>query len=326
MSARSLTARTGLFSAAVDSGSVLLLGALLFFSLGCAPEEVPSPSPEPGTPTPTAIPVTPTPTPGPLLENPLWYRVTTMTVMEDSSVGLDLDGDGTVDNSLQESFNQLYSDIMDQVTVLLCPEGTCGTAQQTALDGLSVALQSVLTTDSLSAAMNASLSSGNLNYLFEISSDSKDYYFTWALGSFGGTGYTVESSSAPLKGTVQSDGSVLYGPATLTISTTFALPGTDLVYPLDLVSVYFLTPPPEVVASLDVLVGAAILEGELTGLFDALLAPLSVYVSATTLDQIMTIIETLVHAYCTEDTNGDGTNEAYSMALLMEGQSIPVAQ
>lgn len=325
MSARALTARTTPIRPALAWGSGLLALGLALLGPGCAPEDTPSPSPEAQSPTPTAVPATPSPTPGPILDQPLWYRVTTMTVVDDPSVGIDLDDDGLVDNGLQESFNQLYSDIMDQVTVLLCPDGVCGTAQQTALDGLSVALQSVLTTEALSTAMNTSLSSGSLNYLFEISSDRYDYFFSWCLGTFGGTGYVPDGCTAPAKGVAQTDGSLLFGPASLTISTTFALPGADLVYPLDLASVYFLVPAVGETATVRVLVGGAILEGELIGLFDALLAPLAVYVSATTLDQIMTIIETLVHAYCTEDINGDGINEAYSLALYMDGQSIPVS-
>lgn len=126
----------------------VLLPLLALTLQACAPEDE--------TPTPTVGP-TLTPTPVPDLEP--WYQVSRLNVLPDG-VGLDLDGNGSVDNALEATLDEIV-DRSPEYMRWICGEDACTTEEAEVIWSASLMLQTLLTPASLEIALMTPLLRGD---------------------------------------------------------------------------------------------------------------------------------------------------------------------
>lgn len=152
----------------------------------CAPEE--------DTPTPTAAP-TPTATPVPDLEP--WYQVSKLTVLPDG-VGLDLDGNGSVDNALEATLDEIAARLPAQITPGICSDDGCSAEELAVIQSICLTVQAYLTPASLEIALMKPLLSGQEAVYFHFYPDYPGWNLRWSENPAGGDYHSNFTEVAPV--------------------------------------------------------------------------------------------------------------------------------
>ncbi len=123
----------------------------------------------------TATPA-PSPTPEPLDDT---FRIISMEVGT-SDVGVDIDGDGSVDNGIEATLDAVIQSTVDSVTATLEENGVSEDVIQIVETALTEALSGVFTVDALTEALNGPIEDFNVNYMLEFASQvDGTYSLTW---------------------------------------------------------------------------------------------------------------------------------------------------
>ncbi len=108
----------------------------------------------------------PSPTPEPIDDT---FRIIGMEV-GGSDVGVDIDGDGTIDNGIESTMDAVVQSTVDSVTQALRDAGVQESTIAIVETALTEALSSVFTVDALTAALNGPIESFQVNYMLEFAS------------------------------------------------------------------------------------------------------------------------------------------------------------
>lgn len=321
--------RTGIL-VPVLSGSLLAL-------VGCGgtPEE---------SPTPTAVPPTPTATPVPAIDD--YFRVTSMAVGGEGE-GVDLNGDGTVDNGIEGALTEISDQILAAVEAALTEasiEGAQAQAIMTAVEGI---LESTFSVDAMSEAINAPIDDGSLNYLMEFKetgSVTGQFDLNWSGGTFKNTGYAVGQSLGTQAGSIDASGNGHFGPGDLTLTLSFTTPNGEAAEPIELVLAAGITEVSgyngESIS--DGVAGGAVEVAFLMGLvsdtIDQIIAAIedaptppgsgsgSIPVPEINVDEVLASLETALLDQADLDLDGDKENDSFSMGLILDAAAIIVVE
>lgn len=285
---------------------------------------------------------TPTPTPVPPADD--YFRLTAMTV-GDSSTGVDLDGDGSVDNNIENALEEIQASLLVVIEDALatagvpfgdeCSQGTpCG---DVIMDQVANILEATLSVDALSDAINTPISNGTVNYLLEFKEEAV-WNLYWYLGEFLDTGIApsdllgVQAGPTDLLAT----GAGTFGPGDLSLTFTFTVTNptnpsesNEIVIPFTLygglseVSGYNQDNLSNFVA------GGAVSMNDLLAIVEATLDNVNEVLppdQQLPVDEILTTMETALVPYADVDLDSNGANDAFSIGLEAEGKSIVPVQ
>lgn len=201
--------RTGILVPVLSGSLMALIGC------GGTPEE---------SPTPTAVPPTPTATPVPPIDD--YFRVTSMGVGS-SDEGVDLTGDGQVDNGIEGALTEISDGILGAIEEALVLASVPEAQQQLIMGAVEEILATTFSVDAMSEAINAPIDDGSINYLMEFKesgSQTGEFSLVWSTGTFKNTGYTVGQSVGTQAGALDDNGDGRFGPGDLTLTLTFTAP------------------------------------------------------------------------------------------------------
>lgn len=282
------------------------------------------------TPTPAASPTpTPTPTPPPFDE---WFRVTEMLI-GNSDEGVDIDGDGSVDNGIEDTLIIIGDTLYTQIDETVCPDGDCEATTKQLLKQIDNIINSVFSVESLSNAINNPVQAGTLNYLlnFQEQSVGGDVDLTWNFGEFKNTGYAVTQTLGEQAGKLDGTGSGRFGPGDLSLSFSFTNPqsGSELfAFDVTLHTGYTEVTGYNGTRLTDLMTGGAILEQDLLDLVEGILVKINDLIvqgggEELDVDVILTNISTTIEPY--SDITVDG-GPAFSIGLVVQADTVVVVQ
>lgn len=291
-------------------------------------------TPTPATPTPT-----PTPTPVPPVDD--YFRVTTMAV-GDSSVGVDLNDDGEIDNGIEGALEEITTTILDAVEAALVEAEVAPAQIQAVLAAVEQILNSVFTVDALSEAINAPIEAGDRNYLMNFKESSTGMDLNWYLGAFKNTGYTLGANVGTQAGSLDASGNGLFGPGALTLSLSFESPtGEGDPTEIELVLEAGITSVEGYNGTLinDAIAGGAITIDFLTGLVESALVAVNEALEnipsnpngggepiVIPVDEIVTQLETALTEQADLDLDNDSTNDSFSIGLIVNADVVTIVQ
>lgn len=197
--------------------AVPFLASAMMTLVGCSGgvEETPTPD----TPTPT-----PTPTPVPPLSD--YFRVTKMEV-GGAGEGVDLNGDGEVDNGIEDALDEISSTIVDAVQTALDTAEVPPQQQAPILAAVQQIVDSIFTVDALSESLNAPIAAGDLNYVMHFQETSSGVDLMWHTADFKDTGFGLNDDLGTQSGTLDDSGKGLFGPGDITLTLSFASPNGE---------------------------------------------------------------------------------------------------
>lgn len=288
---------------------------------GSAPEETPTP--------------TPTPTPVPPVDE--WYRLTIL-VVGDSEAGVDLDGDGTVDNQIETVLDAAADEIVQTLSASeLCnPPVRMSPTVEAPCAALFDAIDAVLSLETLHPAISTPIQSGDVNYLMHLTAPAPvgEATLSWNTGTFQSSHFTSTGTLATQEGEVQADGTGTFGPddLPLTLTLTSGVTGEDVfTYTLTIqdatVELRYLHTP-----AVDGVMGGSISAAELDALLAAMLEPIAALIcqldpeSCTTPDEEgpFDSVSEVLEPYLDIDTDGDGVEDSVSIGFLLNAGLVTV--
>lgn len=169
-----------------------------------------------------------TATPEPAMDD--YFRVTSMEI-GDSNTGVDLDGDGTVDNNIEETLIQVSAALSIAIETALIDAGVeeCQTPPtqevciDTVMDVVNQVLATVFDVDQLSDAVNQPISEGQINYLTEFKETGANVDLVWWTGAFVDVGWDTVSTLGTQSGSLDTSGYGEFGPGDLTLRFYFEI-------------------------------------------------------------------------------------------------------
>jgi hypothetical protein len=174
----------------------------------------------------------PTPTPEPPFNDN--FRVTSIAVGS-STQGVDIDGDGTIDNGIEATLEEVNAAIVGEVETVMCgADGTpdCTFQQDQILGTIETLLNTVLNIETLSEALNAPVQEGSVNYITNFAEQANgDVNLEWWTAEFKSVGFTLVKSLGKQAGKLDDSGNGKFGPGELafTIEITNPQSGETIV-------------------------------------------------------------------------------------------------
>jgi len=265
------------------------------------------------TPTPE---VTPTPTATAVPSQSIDYRVTAFTV-----AGTNENGDPTaiqaaLDAMADAAYTAIYEAVCsDTPTVAPC------------LPNLEETLSQIFSVDTISNAINTPIESGDVNYFMQVGGVGNTLTLTWSTGSFDGTGFAIDDSLASLTGTLEADSSSTFGPTDVPLTVVFNDPvsgdvvveSTLTLYQSSLALEHLFEP------NLNGLITARVKPDELTALLVAVveaLVPSDEPLPGTVEDSVLEALQ----PYLDADLDNDGTNDALSILVYLQGDEVAIVE
>jgi len=254
------------------------------------------------------------------------FQITTLALGE-ADEGVDVDGDGEIDNSIEVLLNALNEAVYEQVAISVCSSGSCTAEQEQVLVAIQVILDAVFSVDAISTALNTPIENGTTTYLLAVTGDNPpgDATLVWVQGAGDGSDMQEISTQA---GYVKSDGFGAFGPDDLTLSGSIDLPGNQ-DYTLALTLYRAQTELWMLDQAYGAFGGAASLTDTMDMVYDIMLIiEQLVEAGGDTLDvdAIMIEIETALQPYTDIDLDEDGENDAYSVGLVYEASVVVVEE
>lgn len=217
------------------------LGASLFclsLALGAcgSAQETPDPT---GTPTAVADTPTPTPTPAPGLDD--WQMMTSLQVAPKGG-GLDLDGDGRLDNGIYAGMKTLETGIINAIEAWnnsstdfpgqtdICEEedapGCTGPKlPPEAMAAIEQVIGTLVSVDAINRALAAPYEAGQYPYALHLYGTSPDHTLDYYTGELTNPGYVTDALIGSQKGNITLDGTEThFGPGSYTFSVSLQPP------------------------------------------------------------------------------------------------------
>ncbi len=286
---------------------------------------------------------TPTATPVPPMDD--YFRITDMVLL-DSDSGVDLDGDGTIDNNIDAALDGISTSLSTSIEQALldngipeeCPpdEPTC-VSVDSIMSVVNSLLDSVFSTESLSDALSQPIEDGDVHYILEFAESGANVELEWFKGEFDNVGYRTTDSLGVQDGALDSAGDGTFGPGDLTL--TFQFTYTDATTGEENTIDIFLTLNDAITeidgynseVLNDIIFGGAISIEELLDLVEEVLNRLQSAIDdipgqgdpiTLDIDKILSALDESLSVYADIDLDGDGVNEGFSIGIEGSAQHI----
>ncbi|MFM7203565.1 MAG: hypothetical protein ACKO6N_22495 [Myxococcota bacterium] len=304
-----------------------LAGAMMTF-VGCSGGEA-TPTPDTPTPTPTATPVPP-------LSD--YFRVTKMEVGA-SSEGVDLNGDGEVDNGIEDALDEISSTIVSAVETALDTAEVPQTQQAPILAAVDQIVSSIFTVDAISESLNAPIAAGDLNYVMHFQETSSGVELMWYTADFKETGFGLKDDLGTQSGDLDGSGKGLFGPGDITLTLSFASPNGETSTDVDLLLEAGYTSVSGYSSSLlnNAVSGGAISIGFLLDLVETALEAVNEALGqlpdnpnnpdggvVIPTDEIVTALNESLTEQADLDLNNDGTFDSFSIGLILNANTVTI--
>jgi len=268
-----------------------------------------------------------------------FFRVTNFE-FGDSSEGLDLDGDGNIDNNIEYTLEAIQVALIDAIQQVLVaaevnfgdacvPDEPCGDTIMEVVTGI---IEENLTVQTLSDAINRPIQEGNVNYIQEFAEEGANVNLLWWKGVFQDTGMAKQGSIGNQPGSL-TDGAGLFGPGNLTLSLTFETGGqsgetTQQEIELILYECSTKVPAYNVDELVNFVIGGAIsledllaiVENTLNSINDALPS------SPIPVSDIMDTLQVTIIEYADINIDSDADLEGFSLALIGDSSKITIVE
>ena len=171
----------------------------------------------------------PTPTPVPPMND--YHRVTSLT-LGDSSTGVDVDGDGTVDNNIEVALETITVTALAAVETALVEVGIpfgddcepqtppCG---DTIMIQVTTLFEQAFSVETLSEALSAPVESGDVNYIMQFQEAGAGVNLNWYLGEFVDIEIVPTTVLGKQPGSLDASQNGAFGPGALTLTFSFTL-------------------------------------------------------------------------------------------------------
>ncbi len=294
----------------------LALGAFLAL-LGCGGQDTPCGSSD------DCSSATPEPTPDPSAPVHTFFWITSLD-LADAGQGLDLDGDGEIDNGLPAMLEVVSEVVSAGVEDALCGDEGCSDDQADLLAQAQSFIEIAFSLPTLSWAITTPIQTGEATYLAAMDGDSLagDLSFTWYLSKTPET----DSSRCVMTGTLDEQGAGRFGTCDLHLVTD-SYGGADGSFEITL-DLIFSEAQIEIssfawkgfqftggaVVTAPVMLAA--IEQVLTVMNDVMDAGIPIEIA-------MLAIEATLPNYADYDTDGDGSNDAFSIGVIGHVADMP---
>ncbi len=266
---------------------------------------------------------TPEPTPDPADPVHSFFWVTSLEVA-DSGEGLDLDGDGTVDNALPGMLELINAFVSDAVEQALCENIDCDGDDADLLAQAEQFIDIAFSVDTLSWALSNPIDTGEATYVTELDGDSlfDPLSFTWYLSK------TPESdeSRCVMTGSLDS-GEGRFGTCDLHVVTdSYGSEDAGVVFSLDLViSDAQMAVTSFAWAEYDFTGGGLISSEVMLDIIEQVIVTMNDVLDAgIPVEVAMHAIEMALPDYADVDMDQDGQNDAFSLAVTGHAEDRPV--
>ncbi len=273
----------------------------------------------------TCASTTPEPTPDPADPVYTFYWITRLDVA-DSDQGLDLDGDGDIDNGLPYMLEVVGQFVSSAVESALCGDTPCTEDQADLLARAQSFIETAFSLPTLSWAISNPIQTGQATYLMELTGDSlaDPLSFTLYLSKTPET----DTSRCVITGMLDDAGGGRFGTCDLHVITeSYGSADSDVSIALDLI---FSETQIQVDtfgwSGFEFTGGAVVTSPVLLAAIEQVILVMNEAMDAgIPVEVAIRAIEGMLPTYADYDTDGDGVNDAFSIGVLGEASDRPAS-